>query len=129
MGPRFPKLPKKESELSEWQTAIEALMLRSRGVLDHRADHPRLELMMQQVPVLVPVAAAPPKAAEFSHSSGERLICCTSETVAHSSQARQDPSSSTPDPSCDLKPNVESKRGLVSDFRIVPIRVRPELNH
>jgi hypothetical protein len=58
-------LPKKESELSEWQTAIEALMLRSRGVLDHRADHPRLELMMQQVPVLVPVAAAPLKAAEF----------------------------------------------------------------
>ena len=55
--------------------------------------------------------------------------CCTSDTAARPSQARQDPSSGIPDPSCDLEANVESQRGLVSDFRIVPICGSPELNH
>jgi hypothetical protein len=34
-----------------------------------------------------------------------------------------------PDASHDLKPYVESKRCLVSDFRVVPIYGNPELNY
>ena len=45
------------------------------------------------------------------------------------SQACQDPCLSKPNRSRDLEANIESKGGMVSDLRIVPIRWSPELNH
>jgi hypothetical protein len=45
------------------------------------------------------------------------------------SEARYAPSWIKPDRSRDLKADVESKRGLISDLRIVPICGSPELNH
>jgi hypothetical protein len=53
----------------------------------------------------------------------------TPHIAAHCSQACQDPCLSKPNRSRDLEANIESKGGMVSDLRIVPIRWSPELNH
>ena len=60
-----------------------------------------------------------------------KLLLASQRTEARKllSQTLQDPGSSPPNCSRDLEADVESKRGLVSDLRIVPICGGPELNH